>query len=263
VARYKLVIEYDGTDFVGWQRQENGPSVQGAIEDAVHAFSGERVGLFAAGRTDAGVHARGQVAHLDLRRPHPALTVRNAVNFHLRPAPVSILSAERVADDFHARFDATWRAYRYRVLNRPAPPALDRNQVWHVAQPLDVAAMNAGAAHLIGLHDFTTFRAAQCQARSPVKTLSVLKVVRDGDVIDVIAEARSFLHHQVRAMVGTLKAVGEGRWRPDDVRAALEARDRTRCGMTAPAAGLALMRVEYGEKPASGAGGAEADEDEE
>jgi tRNA pseudouridine38-40 synthase len=249
MPRYRLLVEYDGTDFVGWQRQDNGPSVQGAIEDAVFAFSGERVAVVAAGRTDAGVHARGQVIHLDLARPHPAVTVRNAVNFHLKPAPVAILEAERVADDFHARFDATWRVYRYLIVNRAAPLALDRRQAWHVPVPLDVAAMNAGAAHLVGRHDFTTFRAAQCQAASPVKTLSVLNVVRDGEVIAVNAEARSFLHHQVRAMVGTLKAVGEGRWAPADVAAALAARDRARCGPTAPAAGLALMRVEYGPRP--------------
>jgi tRNA pseudouridine38-40 synthase len=246
VTRYRIVVEYDGTDFVGWQRQEAGrASVQGAIEDAIFAFSGERISMMAAGRTDAGVHARGQVAHFDLVRHHAARKVLTAINFFLRPAPISITEVEEVTEQFHSRFDATWRAYRYRILNRIAPPALDRAQVWHVVAPLDVDLMNAGAAHLVGHHDFTTFRATHCQARSPERTLGMLKAVRDGDVIDVFAEARSFLHNQVRSMVGTLKAVGEGRWQPDDVARVLAARDRTRCGMTAPAAGLTLMSVDY------------------
>ena len=256
--RYRLVVEYDGAGFVGWQRQENGPSVQAALERAIHAFSGETVAIVAAGRTDAGVHARGQVVHFDLDRPHEPDTVRNALNFHLRPDAVAVVEAAEAAPGFHARFDATGRAYRYRILNRPAPPALDRGRVWHVPQPLDVAAMNAGARHLVGRHDFTTFRAAQCQARSPVKTLDRLEARRDGETIEIVAEARSFLHNQVRAMVGTLKAVGEGRWHPDEVARARDARDRARCGMTAPPTGHTLMRVDYGPRPEAGEGEGEA-----
>ena len=249
MTRYRLVVEYDGTDFVGWQRQENLHSVQGVLEAAIQAFSGEAATVFAAGRTDAGVHARGQVVHFDLARPHSPSTIRNALNFYLRLEAVAVVEAAEAAPGFHARFDATGRAYRYRILNRRAPPALDRAHVWHVPKPLDIAAMQEGARHLVGRHDFTTFRATQCQAPSPVKTLDLLEVRRDGDYIDVFAEARSFLHNQVRAMVGTLKDVGEGRWHPDEVARARDARDRTRCGMTAPPTGLVLMRVDYGPRP--------------
>lgn len=245
MPRFKLTLEYDGTDYVGWQRQDNGPSIQAALEDAVRGYCQVDVPVQGAGRTDAGVHARGQVAHVDLPRDDPPQVVANALNAHLRPQPIAVLAAERAGDDFHARFSAIARAYAYRILNRRAPPALDARQVWWVPGPLDVAAMQAAARHLVGHHDFTTFRAVQCQADSAVKTLDVLDVARDGDEVIVAARARSFLHHQVRNMVGTLRLVGDGRWTPDQVRDALAARDRNAGGPTAPAAGLCLMRVEY------------------
>jgi len=249
--RWKLTIEYDGAAFAGWQRQENAPSVQGAIEQAIYDFCGEAVTLHAAGRTDAGVHAAGQVAHVDIARPSTEKEVRDATNAHLRPHKISVLAAEPVTDDFHARFSATRREYRYRILmNRFAAPALDHGHVWHVYWDLDVDAMQKAAQHLIGTHDFSTFRASECQAKSPVKTLERLDVIRAnglgrGDFIEIRAEARSFLHHQIRNIAGTLKLVGEGKWMPDDVRSALEARDRTQGGPMAPAAGLCLMQVDY------------------
>jgi tRNA pseudouridine38-40 synthase len=245
MARFKLTLEYDGTPFVGWQRQDNGPTVQASLEAAIKKFCGEDVTSYAAGRTDAGVHALGQVAHVDLAKEWPPDTVRNALNFHLQPDPVTVLSVARVADDFHARLTATGRAYLYRILNRPAPPAVDRARVWHVPHALDVDAMHAAAQELVGHHDFTTFRASLCQAKSPVKTLDRLDVSRAGEEIQIQAAARSFLHHQVRNMVGTLKLVGEGKWSPRDVADALAARDRTKGGPTAPPDGLYLVRVTY------------------
>ncbi|HYM33255.1 MAG TPA: tRNA pseudouridine(38-40) synthase TruA [Candidatus Cybelea sp.] len=245
MPRYRITIEYDGTGFVGWQRQDNGASVQAALEDAIFAFAGERADVVGAGRTDAGVHALGQVAHFDLTREWPAATVMNAANFHVRPAPIAVLDCEIAAADFHARFSATARHYRYRIVNRAAPLALDRDRAWFVPQDLDAGAMGRAAKRLVGRHDFTSFRAAQCQAKSPVKTLDVLDVVRSGEEIAVFASARSFLHNQVRAMVGSLKLVGEGRWSEEALGAALEARDRAAAGPTAPAAGLYLMRVDY------------------
>jgi tRNA pseudouridine38-40 synthase len=245
VPRYRLTIEYDGTGLVGWQRQPNGPSVQAALEDAVTLFSGETVRVHGAGRTDAGVHALAQLAHIDLAREYPTDTIRSALNHHLRPAPISVLTVEAVAPDFDARRSATGRVYRYRILNRRPPPMLDRMRVWHVAPPLDLAAMQAGAAQLIGHHDFSTFRDSLCQAKSPVKTLDALEVTREGEEIHIEARARSFLHHQVRNMAGTLKLVGLGQWRPDDVAAALAARDRRAGGPTAPAEGLYLVEVTY------------------
>jgi tRNA pseudouridine38-40 synthase len=245
MPRYRVMLEYDGSPFAGWQRQENGPSVQGALEEAIFRLSGERVAVTGAGRTDAGVHARGQVAHFDLAKDFPADTVRDALNAHLRPDPIAVIEAAVAAPDFHARFSAVARHYEYRILCRRAPPALDRGQVWHVARTLDAAAMQMGADCLIGRHDFTTFRAAECQAKSPVKTLDRLDVRAAADEIVVSASARSFLHHQVRSMVGTLKLVGEGKWRPADVARALEARDRSACGPVAPAHGLTLIRVDY------------------
>lgn len=245
MPRYRLTVEYDGSGFVGWQRQDNGPSVQQAIEEAAARLAGETVTVTAAGRTDAGVHARGQVVHLDLAKAFPADTVRDALNFHLKPAPVAVLAAEAAADDFHARFSACGRAYLYRIVNRRAPLALDRQRAWWVPQPLDAAAMAVAAAHLVGRHDFSTFRAAECQAGSPVKTLDLLDVTRRGEEIQVVARARSFLHHQVRNMVGTLRLAGEGKWTPDDVAAALAARDRRAGGPTAPACGLYLTEVIY------------------
>ena len=243
--RYKMTIEYDGGPFAGWQLQANAPTVQGALEDAVFALSGVRPTVHAAGRTDAGVHARGQVAHVDLERHWDTRILRNAVNAHLRPHPVSVLAIEMVGQDFHARFSATRRSYLYRIANRPAPLALERGRAWWHPAPLDHAAMHEAAKALIGKHDFTTFRAASCQAQSPVKTLDRIDIGRHGDMIDVTVEARSFLHHQVRSMVGSLKLVGEGKWRIEDIKDALLARDRTRCGPVAPPTGLYLMHVDY------------------
>jgi tRNA pseudouridine38-40 synthase len=245
MPRYKLVLEYDGGPFAGWQRQDNGPSVQAALEDAVFKLAQERVTATGAGRTDAGVHARGQVAHFDLVKEFPADTVRDALNAHLRPAPISVLEASIAVPDFHARFSAVARYYEYRVLCRRAPPALDRGHVWHVGRALDVETMAHAARALIGTHDFTTFRAAECQAKSPVKTLDRLDVAKQGDEIVFYAAARSFLHHQVRSMVGTLKLVGEGKWTDANVARALAVCDRAQCGPVAPPEGLTLLRVDY------------------
>jgi len=245
VPRYKLTIEYCGTGLVGWQRQANGLSVQEALETAVQRFCGEKVIVFGAGRTDAGVHALAQVAHTDLICAADPDEIRGAVNYHLRPQMISVLKAEPAPADFDARLSATGRHYLYRILNRRGPPALERGRVWHVAAPLDAAAMREGARHLVGHHDFSTFRASLCQAKSPIKTLDMLEVSQVGEEIHVAARARSFLHHQVRNMVGTLKLVGIGRWRPADVERALCARDRRAGGPTAPAEGLALVAVQY------------------
>ena len=245
MPRYKLTIEYDGTPFVGWQVQDNGPSVQGVLTEAIAAFTGERVVVAGAGRTDAGVHARGQVAHVDLAKDWDGDTVRDAVNFHLRPRPIAVLTAEQVAENFDARFSATKRHYLYRIVNRRADLALDQTRAWRVPRPLDGDAMHAAAQKLVGRHDFTTFRAAECQAKSPVKTLDQLDVKRDGDEVRITAAARSFLHHQVRSMVGSLVHVGEGKWSTDDLASALAARDRAACGQVAPPQGLYLVRVEY------------------
>ena len=245
MPRYKLTIEYDGTPFVGWQVQDNGPSVQGVLTEAIAAFTGERVVVAGAGRTDAGVHALGQVAHVDLVKDWDVDTVRDAVNFHLRPRPIAVLAAEQVAENFDARFSATKRHYLYRIVNRRADLALDQNRAWRVPRPLHGDAMHAAAQKLVGRHDFTTFRAAECQAKSPVKTLDQLDVERDGDEVRITAAARSFLHHQVRSMVGSLVHVGERKWSAEDLAAALVAHDRTRCGQVAPPQGLYLVRVEY------------------
>jgi tRNA pseudouridine38-40 synthase len=247
VPRYKLTIEYDGTPFVGWQRQGEGLSIQQVLEDAVAKFCGERVTVYGAGRTDAGVHALAQAAHLDLARPADPFRIMEAMNFHLKPHPVAILECREAAPDFHARFSAVERRYRYRIANRRAPLTLDRNRAWRVSAPLDAGAMHAAARLLVGKHDFTSFRAADCQAESPVKTLDALEVTRLGEEIEVAARARSFLHHQVRNMVGTLKLVGEGKWSARDVAKALAARDRAAAGATAPAAGLYLVAVKYPE----------------
>jgi tRNA pseudouridine38-40 synthase len=246
MPRWKLTIEYDGRPFVGWQRQDNGVSVQQVLEEALHKLSGESPRAAASGRTDAGVHALAQVAHADVTRPFAPHRIRDGLNFHLRPWPVTVRHAEPVDDDFHARLSATGRAYVYRILNRPASPALDAGRVWHVRRPLDAGAMHDAAQVLIGHHDFSTFRAALCQARSPLKTLDRLDVVPDGEEIRIHAEARSFLHHQVRNMVGTLELVGAGKWRATDVRAALEARTRARGGPTAPPDGLYFVAARYG-----------------
>ncbi|HSR55828.1 MAG TPA: tRNA pseudouridine(38-40) synthase TruA [Alphaproteobacteria bacterium] len=245
MSRWRIGIEYDGAPFVGWQRQENGPSVQAAIEDAITAFSGEAVTVEGAGRTDSGVHALHQVAHFDLARETDADTVRDALNFHLKPNPVAVLEAAPAADDFHARFSATGRAYIYRIVNRRAPLALEAGRAWQVPVLLDAGAMHEAAQVLTGKHDFTSFRAAQCQAASPVKTLDSVSVRRDGPVITVEARARSFLHNQVRIIVGTLRLVGEGKWSAADVEDALSARDRAAAGPTAPPDGLYLAEVSY------------------
>jgi tRNA pseudouridine38-40 synthase len=245
LPRYKLTIEYDGTGLVGWQRQANGLSVQEALETAITSFCGEKVTIHGAGRTDAGVHALAQTAHLDLIQAVAPEVLRSAVNHHLRPAAISILAAEAAPDEFDARLSATGRLYLYRILNRRAPPALDRGRVWQVAPLLDVEAMREGARHLIGHHDFSTFRDSLCQAKSPLKTLDALELRRSGEEIHIEARARSFLHHQVRNMAGTLKLVGLGRWHPDDVARALAARDRRAGGPTAPPQGLYLVEIRY------------------
>ncbi len=251
MPRYRLTIEYDGTPFVGWQIQRDGVSVQGALEAAIGKLTGETPGLRGAGRTDAGVHARGQVAHVDLEKEWPPDTLRDGLNFYLKSRPVVVLAAAVAPAGFDARFSATGRHYLYRILARRAPPALARNRVWWIPRTIDFDAMRDAASVLVGRHDFTTFRAAQCQAKSPVRTLDRLDVSHDGNEIRITASARSFLHHQVRSMVGSLTRVGDGKWTSDDLRAALEARDRTACGPVAPAAGLYLMAVDYNERPAS------------
>jgi tRNA pseudouridine38-40 synthase len=245
MPRFKLTIEYDGTGYVGWQRQDNGPSVQGALEDAVRGYCQVDALVQGAGRTDAGVHARGQVAHVDLPRDDAPDIVAKALNAHLRPQPIAVVEAEVVPPTFHARFSATERGYIYTILNRRAPPVMERDHVWWVATPLDARAMHDAAQVLVGRHDFTSFRAAACQAESPVKTLDELNVTRDGDTIRIATRARSFLHHQVRNMAGALRAVGDGRWTRDDLMRILAARDRSAGGVTAPAAGLCLMHVRY------------------
>ena len=246
MARFKLTLEYDGAPFVGWQRQDNGPSVQAALEDALRALTGRAVEVVGAGRTDAGVHALGQVAHIDLADERfDGRKLREALNYHLKPAPIAVVAAAPAPADCLARFSATARAYLYVIVNRRAPLAIDRGRAWQVRQPLDVAAMAAAAEPLLGHHDFTSFRAAQCQAKSPCKTLDRLTVTREGDEIHIEAGARSFLHHQVRNIVGTLKWAGEGKWTAREVAAALAARDRAAAGPTAPADGLYLVSVAY------------------
>jgi len=245
MPRYRIIIEYDGTPFVGWQVQENGPSVQARLTKAIADFCSENVVLKGAGRTDAGVHALGQVAHFDLEKDWPPGTVRDALNSHLRPDPIAVLDCKKVGQDFDARFSAQKRHYLYRIVDRRTPLALDRNRAWQVPRRLDTRSMNVAAKALIGHHDFTTFRSVQCQAKSPVKTLDRLDVKRQRGIIHIEAEARSFLHNQVRSMVGALKLVGEGKWSVEDVTAALEARDRAACAPVAPACGLYLTKVDY------------------
>ena len=252
MTRFKLTIEYDGGPYVGWQRQDNGPSVQGCLEAAMLRLTGRDITVYGAGRTDAGVHALGQVAHIDLDDARfDGRKLRQAVNHHLKPAPIAVLDAVAVNADFHARFSAIERAYLYVIVSRRAPLAIDRGHAWHVRQPLDVAAMDEAAQRLVGFHDFSSFRAVQCQAKSPCKTLDQVTVTADGEEIRITATARSFLHHQVRNIVGTLKMVGEGKWTADDVSRALAARDRRAAGPTAPADGLYLVSVHY--PPVTGA----------
>ena len=245
MPRYRLTIEYDGGPYRGFQAQAELPSVQGAIEAAVLGFSGESVRIHAAGRTDTGVHATGQVIHVDLTRDWKPDVVMNALNAHLVPQPIAVLDAVVVADDWHARFSAKARRYQFRILNRPAPPALDRGKVWHVKKPLDAAAMQDAAQALVGHHDFTTFRDMQCQAKSPLKTLDVATVRREGEMVLLEFASRSFLHRQVRSMAGSIVEVGIGRWTRADLAAALDARDRRACGPVAPADGLYFTGVSY------------------
>lgn len=251
MPRYKLVLEYDGSPFAGWQRQVGLLTVQQVVEDAIEKMSGERVAIQAAGRTDAGVHALEQVVSFDLSREWDAFRIREALNFHTKPYPVAVVLAEAVPDGFEARFSAIGRRYEYRILNRRARPALDAFRVWHCPVPLDAEAMDEAAQRILGKHDFTTFRAAECQAKSPEKTLDRLDVSREGEIIVIRAAARSFLHSQVRSMVGSLKLVGEGKWSGRDFRAALDARDRSRCGPLAPPDGLYLVGVDYAAVPAA------------
>jgi tRNA pseudouridine38-40 synthase len=245
MPRYRLTLEYDGTELAGWQRQANGVSVQELLEAAFEKYCQEQVTAVAAGRTDAGVHALAQVVHVDLERGRDPDQIREAVNFHLKPARIAILDASEAPPDFHARFSATGRRYLYRIVNRRAPLTLDRDRAWAVTRALDAGAMHRAAQVLVGRHDFTSFRDAQCQSKSPVKTLDRLDVSRHGEEIAIRAEARSFLHHQVRNMVGTLRLVGEGKWTEADMAAALTARDRSAAGQTAPASGLYLVGVSY------------------
>jgi tRNA pseudouridine38-40 synthase len=249
MPRYALMVEYDGQPFAGWQRQSGQPSVQQSVETALRALEPDAPGIAAAGRTDAGVHATGQVAHCDLAREWETFRLAEALNAHLRPEPVAILAAARVPDDFHARFSAVERRYLFRLLARRAPATLDKGRVWQVRNPLDILAMRQGAAHLVGRHDFTTFRSAQCQSESPVKTLDDIEIeeipVPRGLEYRMRLRARSFLHNQVRSIVGTLERVGAGAWSPDDVKAAMDARDRDACGPVAPPQGLYLTGVGY------------------
>jgi tRNA pseudouridine38-40 synthase len=245
MPRYRLDVEYDGRPYHGFQAQAALPSVQASLERAVKAFCGEDVRVHAAGRTDTGVHALGQVAHIDLARDWPAETVRNALNAHLAPEPIAVLAAAVAPEGWHARFSATERRYVYRILNRGAPPAIEQGRVWHVRKPLDAGAMHAAAQTLVGHHDFTTFRDLACQAKSPMKTLDVARVTREGEEVRLEFVSRSFLHRQVRSMTGTLAEVGAGRWSVEDVAKALAARDRRACGPVAPAEGLYLTEVRY------------------
>jgi len=245
MPRYKLTVEYDGRPFAGWQIQADQLTVQGLLTSAVEALSGDKTLVQGAGRTDAGVHARAQIAHVDLSRDWDTDTIRDALNAHLRPYPIAILAAERAADDFNARTSAIRRHYLYRIINRRADLTLEAGRAWRVPRPLDAAAMHKAAQRLTGKHDFTTFRSTECQAKSPVKTLDILKVERSGEDVYVTAVARSFLHNQVRSMVGSLVPVGEGKWSADDLTKALDARDRAACGTVAPPDGLYLIKVEY------------------
>jgi tRNA pseudouridine38-40 synthase len=245
MPRYRIIVEYDGAPFVGWQVQANGPSVAGAIAEAIAKLTGRETPVHGAGRTDAGVHAFAQVAHFDLEAEWDALRLREALNALVRPNPIAILDVEQVAAEFHARHSALARHYLYRIVSRRAPLALELGRAWHVNQPLNHEAMQEAARHLLGRHDFTTFRSVECQAASPVKTLDALTVARHGEAVEIAATARSFLHNQVRSMVGSLKLVGDGKWRPLDVKRALEAKDRSACGPVAPPHGLYLVRVDY------------------
>ena len=245
MSRWRLTIEYDGAPFMGWQRQENGPSVQQQVETAIFRMTGELASVHGAGRTDSGVHALAMSAHVDIQKHLTAHRLRDGLNALVRPDPIAILAASEVADDWHARFSCIGRRYEYRILNRRAPPAIERGRVWHIATPLDVKAMAQGAAMLVGRHDFTTFRSVQCQSKSPVKTLDRLDIIHDGEHIRIAAAARSFLHHQVRSMVGCLVMVGREQWSPADIKQALDARNRAALGLNAPPDGLYFVEAVY------------------
>jgi tRNA pseudouridine38-40 synthase len=245
MPRYKLTLEYDGTPFVGWQRQDNGPSVQAALEQAAYKLCGETVVAHAAGRTDAGVHAFAMTAHVDFEKSFPVDVVRDALNQHLKPAPIAVVKVESVSEDFHARFSCVRRAYEYRIINRRPSLTLDVHRAWRIPSPLNAEAMHDAAQCLVGKHDFTTFRAVACQSASPVKTLDEISVSRAGEEIYIRCSARSFLHNQVRSFVGSIVEVGKGKWRARDLKSALGACDRARCGQVAPAEGLYFLRADY------------------
>lgn len=246
MTRWKLTIEYSGKPYCGWQRQDGQPSVQQEIEEAIQKFSQQEVRIQGAGRTDTGVHALGQVAHFDLEyREISAFDIAKAINAHLKPQPIVILKAEEVDAEFHARFHATNKLYRYKIVNRAMPLAIDQNLAWQVYRPLDADAMHDAAQLLVGQHDFTTFRDSECQAKTPIRTLDRIELKRDGENITMEVEAKSFLHHQVRNTIGTLILVGEGKWTKADFKKAFEAKDRTKGGITAPADGLYLVRIDY------------------
>ena len=248
MPRYKILLEYDGSAFHGWQAQRGHDSAQEALARACFAYAQEEIVPYGAGRTDSGVHALGQVAHLDFSREKDPREMKEALNFHLKPQPIVLLEASLAPPDFHARHSAKARAYLYRIWNRAEALTFQKGLFWHVRQPLNIAAMREAAGVFLGTHDFTTFRAAHCQAASPTKTLDALEIWREGEEIRIGAKARSFLHHQIRSLVGALKYVGEGRWTAEEARAALEAKDRARCPPMAPARGLYLERVFYGEE---------------
>jgi tRNA pseudouridine38-40 synthase len=251
MSRFKLTLEYDGGPYQGFQRQPIGPTVQGTLETALEKFQGQFIRVYAAGRTDTGVHATGQVCHVDLPRIYEPHAICSALNYFIKEEPVRVLAAEPVSDDFHARFSATGRRYLYRILNRPASSALEVSRIWHVPQALNIELMQEAASHLVGTHDFNTFRTVRCQAKSSIRTLEELTITAQGQEIHVVAGARSFLHHQVRNMLGTLVLVGRGHWTIDDMRIAFAKKDRTAGGPTAPAHGLYLTDVIYGNRPLS------------
>lgn len=248
MPRYKLTIEYDGTPYVGWQMQDNGPSIQGALQAALLKLSGVDFTPHGAGRTDSGVHARGQVAHIDLNAEWSLDKLRDGMNYHLKPVPISVICAEAVSDEFDARFSATARHYEYLIINRRARLTLDAMRAWHVARPLDNELMHLAAQNFVGHHDFTTFRSVHCQAKSPLKSIDKVEVIRSGEVISIFVSARSFMHNQVRSMVGSLVAVGTGKWQADGIKKALLAKDRAACGQVAPAHGLYFTKVDYKEE---------------
>lgn len=245
MPRYKCTVEYDGSLFYGWQRQDSVPTVQQIIEEALYGFCGTKIEVYASGRTDAGVHATGQVIHFDLPKAYDTFRIINGINFHLKPAPVVIIDAEEVNDEFHARFDAKKRYYIYRIINRRAPLTIEHNRAWQVPLPLDAVLMQEAANHLIGLHDFTSFRDSECQSKSPVKTVDEIKLVQNGDEIKIYVSAKSFLHHMVRNITGTLKLVGAGKIKPEYMDEIINAKNRSAAGPTAPACGLYLVKVEY------------------